>query len=60
MQRSEEKMRPLTIDSQRHREIENQQDPATAAIIGFAVEEHRQLGPGDASITKKLILKQTG
>ncbi len=36
-------MKLLTTESQRHREIENQQDPRTAAIIGAAIEVHRQL-----------------
>jgi hypothetical protein len=52
-------MRLLTTESQGHREIENEQDPPNAAIIGAAVEVHRQLGPGSASITKELKLKQT-
>jgi GxxExxY protein len=39
-------MKLLTTESQRHREIENEKDPRTAAIIGAAVEIHRQLGPG--------------
>ena len=39
-------MRLLTTESQRHREIENEQDPRTAVIIGAAIEVHRQPGPG--------------
>jgi GxxExxY protein len=39
-------MKLLTTKSQRHREIENQQDPRTAAIVGAAIEVHRQLGSG--------------
>jgi GxxExxY protein len=39
-------MKLLTTESQSHREIENEQDPRTAVIIGAAIEVHRQLGPG--------------
>jgi GxxExxY protein len=39
-------MNLLTTESQRHREIENEKDPRTAAIIGAAIEIHRQLGSG--------------
>jgi GxxExxY protein len=31
----------LTTESQRHREIENQNDPRTSPIIGAAIEVHR-------------------
>jgi GxxExxY protein len=39
-------MKLLTTESQRHREDLNEKDPRTAAIIGAAIEVHRQLGPG--------------
>jgi hypothetical protein len=31
-------MKLLTTESQRHREIKNQRDPRTAAVIGAAIE----------------------
>jgi len=39
-------MNILTTESQRHRDHEEQKDPQTSAIIGAAIEVHRQLGPG--------------
>jgi GxxExxY protein len=39
-------MNILTTESQRHREDEEQKDPRTSAIIGAAIEVHRQLGLG--------------
>ena len=39
-------MKLLTTESQRHREIENEKDPLTGAVIGAAIEVHRQVGPG--------------
>ena len=39
-------MRLITTESQRHREIENEKDPLTGAVIGAAIEVHRQVGPG--------------